>query len=41
MGGENGRGEKEREREKLRWDMHPREAAVREKKFLHPGKPSH
>ena len=31
----------EGEREKLRWDMHPREAAVREKKFLHPGKPSH
>ena len=37
-----GKRKKEKERErKPRWDLHLMEEAVKEKKFPHPGKPSH
>lgn len=37
--GENKRQKKVRK--ELGWDLHPREGAVKEERFLHPGKSPH
>lgn len=35
------RGEQKKVRKELGWDLHPREGAVKEERFLHPGKSPH